>query len=310
MQYQDYYKTLGVDRKASQADIKKAYRKLARKYHPDVSKEADAEERFKEVGEAYEVLKNPEKRASYDQLGSQWQSGEEFSPPPDWNTGYEYGGGFAGADGSAFSDFFESLFSAAQTTPGADFHAQAQNSHAKVLIDIEDAYRGATRTLVLRHPALDASGHIAYHQRQLKVNIPKGVYAGQHIRLKGQGDPGIGQGQPGDLFLEIEFNAHSIYRVEGKNVYLQLPVTPWEAALGEQITVPTPVGKVKLKIPPGSSHGKQMRLKGKGIPAQAPGDFYVNLEIAVLPAESSEVRQAYETLKKVAGFNPRHHLGV
>jgi len=312
MQYKDYYKTLGVGRDASQDDIKKAYRRLARKYHPDVSSEADAEERFKEVGEAYEVLKDPEKRAAYDQLGNQWQSGESFRPPPDWNAGYEYSGGFAGADASAHSDFFESLFGFAgrgQTGgAGAGFRAQGQDSHARVLIDLEDAYQGATRSLSLHHPQLDANGHVTLKERQLKVNIPKGVYAGQHIRLKGQGEAGMGGGQTGDLYLEIEFNPHSRYRVEGKDVYLDLPVTPWEAALGEQLTVPTPVGKVNMKIPAGSTQGKQMRLKGKGIPAKVPGDFYVVLRIVVPPADTDKAREAYETLKQAVDFHPRRHL--
>ncbi len=312
MQYKDYYKTLGIERDASQDEIKKAYRRLARKYHPDVSKESDAEERFKELGEAHEVLKDPEKRAAYDQLGNQWQTGEQFRPPPDWNAGYEFSGGFSGADAAAYSDFFESLFGAAGRTraSGADagFHAQGRDSHAKILIDLEDAYQGATRTLSLRHPQLDSSGHVTFHERQLNVNIPKGIYAGQHIRLKGQGEAGMGDGRTGDLYLEIEFNPHSIYRVEGKDVYLELPVTPWEAALGEQIAVPTPAGRVMMKIPPGSTQGKQMRLKGKGIPAKVPGDFYVVLQIAVPPAETDEARKAYETLKQVARFNPRQHL--
>jgi len=314
MQYKDYYKTLDVERDASQSDIKKAYRRFARKYHPDVSKEPDAEARFKEVGEAYEVLKDPEKRTAYDQLGSQWKTGEQFQPPPDWNAGYEYRGGFSGADAAAFSDFFETLFGARGQTraegPGARFHPQGQDTHAKILVNLEDAYQGATRILSLRHPQLDPSGQIAFHERHLNVNIPKGVYAGQHIRLKGQGEAGMNSGQAGDLYLEIGFNPHSIYRVKGKAVYLDLPVTPWEAALGEQIIVPTPLGRMKMKIPPGSTHGKQMRLKGKGIPAKVPGDFNVNLQIVVPPADTAEAREAYETLKRVAGFNPRRHLGV
>jgi len=315
MDYKDYYKTLGVERDAAQSEIKKAYRRLARKYHPDVSKEPDTEERFKEVGEAYEVLKDPEKRAAYDQLGSGWQTGEQFRPPPDWNAGFEYSGGYSGADAAAFSDFFQNLFGDIRNRASAEgstaaFHAGGQDSHAKILINVEDAYQGTTSILSLRHPHLDLSGHVAFHERHLNVNIPKGVYAGQHIRLKGQGEAGIDAGQAGDLYLEIGFKPHSIYTVEGKNVYLNLPVTPWEAALGDKVTVPTPLGKMKLKIPSGSTHGKQMRLKGKGIPAKVPGDFYVNLQIVVPSADSTEVREAYETLKRVAAFNPRQHLGV
>lgn len=314
MQYKDYYNTLGVERDASQNDIKKAYRRLARKYHPDVSTESNSEERFKEVGEAYAVLKDPEKRTAYDQLGSQWNSNEQFQPPPDWNAGYEYSGGYSETDAAAFSDFFETLFGAQARAgaggPTAGRHPQSQDTHAKILIDLVDAYQGATRTLSLRHPDLDPSGHVAFHERHLNVNIPKGVYAGQHIRLKGQGEPGMNAGQAGDLYLEIEFNPHSVYRVKGKDVYLDLPIAPWEAALGEQIMVPTPLDKMKMKIPPGSTHGKQMRLKGKGIPAKVPGDFYVNLQIVVPSADTPDAREAYEALKRAAGFNPRHHLGV
>jgi len=314
MEYKDYYRTLSVERDASQNDIKKAYRRLARKYHPDVSKEPDAEVRFKEVGEAYEVLKDPEKRAAYDQLGKQWKTGEPFQPPPDWNAGYEYSGGYSGADAAAFSDFFETLFGAQGRARAegstAGFQPQGRDTHAKILINIEDAYQGATRILSLRHPHLDPSGHVVFHERHLNVNIPKGVYAGQYIRLKGQGDAGINSGHASDLYLEIGFNPHTIYRVKGKDVYLDLPVAPWEAALGEPIMVPTPLGRMKMKIPPGSSHGKQMRLKGKGIPAKVPGHFYVNLQIIVPPADTVEAREAYETLKRAAGFNPRQHLGV
>jgi curved DNA-binding protein len=314
MQYKDYYKTLGIERDASQNDIKKAYRRLARKYHPDVSKASNAEERFKEVGEAYAVLKDPEKRAAYDQLGSEWHSNEQFQPPPDWNAGYEYSGGYSEADAAAFSDFFETLFGAQAGAgtggPAAGPRPHNQDSHAKILIDLEDAYQGATRTLSLRHPHLDASGHVVFHERHLNVNIPKGVYAGQHIRLKGQGDPGMNAEQAGDLYLEVEFNPHSMYKVKGKDVYLDLPITPWEAALGEQILVPAPRDRIKMKIPSGSTHGKQMRLKGKGIPAKVPGDFYVNLQIVVPPADTAEAREAYQTLKRASGFNPRQHLGV
>jgi curved DNA-binding protein len=314
MQYKDYYKTLGIERDASQNDIKKAYRRLARKYHPDVSKASNAEERFKEVGEAYAVLKDPEKRAAYDQLGSEWHSNEQFQPPPDWNAGYEYSGGYSEADAAAFSDFFETLFGAQAGAgtggPAAGPRPHNQDSHAKILIDLEDAYQGATRTLSLRHPHLDASGHVVFNERHLNVNIPKGVYAGQHIRLKGQGDPGMNAEQAGDLYLEVEFNPHSMYKVKGKDVYLDLPITPWEAALGEQILVPAPRDRIKMKIPSGSTHGKQMRLKGKGIPAKVPGDFYVNLQIVVPPADTAEAREAYQTLKRASGFNPRQHLGV
>ncbi|MCW8949460.1 MAG: DnaJ domain-containing protein [Sedimenticola sp.] len=314
MQYKDYYNSLGVKRDASQSDIKKAYQRLARKYHPDVSKETDAEERFKEVGEAYAVLKDPEKRAAYDQLGNQWKSGEQFRPPPDWNDGFEYSGGFSDTDAAAFSDFFESLFGAQANARAEDaatrFHPHGQDTHAKIVINLEDAYNGATRTLTLRHPHLDPSGKVAFHERHLNVNIPKGVYAGQHIRLKGQGDAELRSGQPADLYLEISFESHSIYTIKGKDVYVDIPVTPWEAALGGQITVPIPSGKIKVTVPANSTHGRLMRLKGRGIPAKLPGDLFVRLQIVLPAANTAEVREAYENLKRVADFNPRKQLGV
>ncbi|WP_456405281.1 DnaJ C-terminal domain-containing protein [Thiolapillus sp.] len=321
MEFEDYYEVMGVKRDATQDEIKRAYRKLARKYHPDVSKEADAEEKFKRLGEAYEVLKDPEKRAAYDQLGKNWKAGEDFHPPPDWDAGFEFsGGGFTGAGGAdaqAYSDFFESLFG--QRTGGfggsagasqRGFHMRGQDHHAKVLIDLEDAYHGATRNITLQVPEVDASGHVTTRKRTLKVRIPKGVKQGQQIRLAGQGAPGMGQGGSGDLYLEIEFRPHPFYRVEGRDVYLELPVAPWEAALGEKVKVPTPAGVLDLKIPAGSSSGKKMRLKGKGIPGKKPGDFYVQLKIVLPPSDSEKARALYEKMKQELPFNPRAALGV
>jgi curved DNA-binding protein len=237
MDFKDYYNIMALERDASQDEIRRAYRKLARKYHPDVSKEADAEKRFKELGEAYAVLKDPEKRAAYDQLGANWKGGQDFQPPPDWDTGFEFsGGGHAGGDGSTYSDFFETLFgqgfgSAQADRRHAGFHADGEDHHAKVLIDLEDAFQGATRNITLRTPELDSSGHLTAKQRTLSVKIPKGVKQGQRIRLSGQGSPGLGQGRAGDLYLEVEFNPHKLFTLEGRNVYIDLPVTPWEAAL-------------------------------------------------------------------------------
>jgi curved DNA-binding protein len=323
VEYKDYYKILGVDKKASQADIKRAYRKLARKYHPDLNSESGAEEQFKEVGEAYEVLKDPEKRAAYDQLGANYKAGQGgFEPPPDWDAGFEFhGGGYTGDAGQAdFSDFFESLFgqraAGARYRPagaagGAGYSARGEDSHAKVFIDLEDAYRGSTRGISLQHTELGPDGRPQLKTRTLNVKIPKGVKEGQSIRLQGQGSPGIGGAKAGDLYLEIAFNPHSIYKVDGRDVSLELPVAPWEAALGAKIPVPTPAGKVDLKIPSGSSSGKRMRLKGKGIPAKTPGDFYVTLEIVMPQKISEKEKDLYEQLKKAApSFNPRARLGV
>ncbi|NOX68301.1 MAG: DnaJ domain-containing protein [Gammaproteobacteria bacterium] len=317
MDYKDYYQPLGVERDASQDEIKRAYRKLARKYHPDVSKEPDAEARFKELGEAYAVLKDPEKRAAYDELGAGWKGGQEFRPPPDWDAGFEYSGsGFDGADAAAYSDFFESLFGRGGTGPRFDagarhgYRARGEDHHAKVLIDLEDAYHGATRSISLRAPELDETGHVSVKDRTLHVKIPKGVKQGQKIRLSGQGSPGQGDGKAGDLYLEIEFRPHRLYRAEGKDVYMELPLTPWEAALGATIKVPTPAGPVDLKIPAGAGNGQKLRLKGRGIPSKDPGDFYVIITLSVPPANSDKARDFYKKMREDLPYNPRSHLEV
>jgi len=312
MKFKDYYEALGVQRNATQDDIKHAYRKLARKYHPDVSKDPDAEARFKELGEAYAVLKDPEKRVAYDQMGSQWKSGQDFQPPPGWDAGFEFSGAdFGAADGAQFSDFFESLFG----RPGrhaqshrAGMHAQGQDHHARIMIDLLDAYRGAQRSISLRMPSVDAQGRVTTQERMLEVSIPKGVRAGQHLRLVGQGGPGLGQGAAGDLYLEIEFNPHPQFRVDGRDVYMNLPLAPWEAALGASISTPTPDGSVQLTIPAGSAAGRQLRLKGRGIPGSPPGDLYAVLTIALPPADSEDARKAYRAMAQAFNFNPRTHL--
>ena len=316
MDYKDYYKIMGVAKDASQDEIKRAYRKLARKYHPDVSKDPDAETRFKEVGEAYEVLKDPEKRVAYDQLGANWQAGQDFHPPPDWDAGFEFsGGGYTRGDASAYSDFFSSLFGqdfeSAQTGRGhGGFHARGEDHHARVLIDLEDAYQGATRSISLQTPVTDQHGRVTTKTRTLNVKIPKGVKQGQRIRLSGQGSAGIGEGKAGDLYLEINFKPHAFYRVEGRDVYLDLPVTPWEAALGANITVPTPAGSVDLKIPAGTSNGQKLRLKGRGIPGKQPGDLYVLPQITLPPANNDKARELYRKMEQELAYNPRSKLGV
>lgn len=322
MEYKDYYQILGVTKDAPQDEIKRAYRKLARKYHPDVSSESDAEEHFKEVGEAYEVLKNPEKRTAYDQLGANWKAGQAgFQPPPDWDAGFEFHGGSPAGDASGaadFSEFFENLFGQASGrqyyTDGhgqGAYQARGEDSHAKVFIDLEDAYNGASRSLTLRSTVLNKEGRPQLKERTLNVKIPKGVRQGQNIRLKGQGSPGIGDGLHGDLYLEIEFNPHSIYKVAERDVSLDLPITPWEAALGGKVQVPTPAGKVDLKISAGVSSGKRMRLKGRGIPGKTPGDFYVTLEIMLPEHLSEKEKSLYESLQQESlHFNPRSKLGV
>ena len=315
LEYKDYYKILGVDRNATQDEVKRAYRKLARKYHPDVSEELDAEERFKEVNEANEVLKDPEKRAAYDQLGAQWQAGQEFRPPPEWNEGFEFrGGGYTDAGVEQFSDFFDSLFGGAHARPGTGprrtFHMHGEDRHAKVLIDLEDSYQGTTRSITLRMPELTPDGHVTTHEQSLNVRIPKGIRAGQQIRLAGQGGPGMGSGEAGDLYLEVELREHPLYRVDGANVYLDLPVTPWEAALGATVKTPTPTGVVDLRIPPDSQPGRKLRLKGRGLPGKEPGDLYVVLQLALPSAHSEEAKAFYREMESKLGFDPRTKLGV
>lgn len=317
MEYKDYYKILGVDRKATAAEIKKAYKRLARKYHPDVSKEADAEAKFKEVGEAYEVLKDKEKRTAYDELGANWKAGQDFRPPPGWE-GFSSGGAGAGAgfDGSGFSDFFADLFgggaaggfrSAGGRSGG--FKTRGEDQRARVEVYLEDAYSGTTRPITLSQQEVTANGRLENKQRTLNVKIPKGITEGQSIRLKGQGSPGMGGGPKGDLLLEMHFRKHPLYAVDGKDVTIDLPVAPWEAALGAKVDVPLPDGKrIKLTIPASSNTGKQMRLKGKGIPAKAPGDFFVLLKVLTPPADNDEAKKAYEDLKTATDYNPRKHL--
>jgi curved DNA-binding protein len=320
VEFKDYYKVMGVARDATEAQIKQAYRKLARKYHPDVSKEKDAEARFKELGEAYEVLKSPEKRAAYDQLGRGPQPGENFRPPPDWGSGFEFSGAGDGAGNRDYSEFFESLFGGARRGRGFDpgrgdpargdrDPGRGLDHHAKVMLDLEATLQGGSRTFTLRVPEIDAEGHLVAKERVLNVQIPKGILSGQTIRLAGQGG-NAGLGATGDLYIEVDFEPHPLYRPDGRDLYFDLPVAPWEAALGSGVEVPTPGGLVDLKIPAGSRAGTKLRLRGRGIPAAPPGDLYVVLQIALPPAGDDKAKAAYRALADAVPFNPRAHLGV
>lgn len=310
MEFKDYYKTLGVERAATAEEIKKSYRKLARKYHPDVSKEPDAERRMQEVNEANDVLSDPEKRAAYDQLAGQYQAGHDFQPPPDWDAGFEFSDGGFGATGD-YSDFFTSLFK----RPGrgrhtGSFQMRGEDHHAKIMIDLIDTYSGATRPITLRSAQEDAQGRVVMKDRTLNVQIPKGIREGQHIRLAGQGNPGLGGGGAGDLYLEVVFKTDSRYRVEDRDVYQTLPVAPWEAALGASVDVSTLAGPVSIKVPAGSQNGRKLRLKGRGIPANPAGDLYLVLEVLLPPADSDKARQLYETMARELAFNPRQATGA
>jgi curved DNA-binding protein len=319
MQFKDYYEVLGVPRSATAEDIKKAFRRLARKYHPDVSKEADAEARMKEVNEAYAVLSDPEKRAAYDQLGQNYRPGQDFQPPPDWDAGFEFSGhGFSPDEAAGFSEFFEQIFGRTGMGGGMGgsrfrdghgahgaFRAQGRDHHAKVLLDIEDAFTGATRQVTLRVPKVDAQGRVTLENRTLNVSIPKGIREGQFIRLAGQGEPGIGGGPPGDLLLEVRFKPHPRLRAEGRDLHMHLPVTPWEAALGGVVSVDLPGGPVKVRIPEGAQSGSQLRVRGKGIPGTPPGDLLLDLQVVLPPANTPAAREIYERMARELAFDPR-----
>ena len=331
MEYRDYYQALGVARNASADEVKKAYRRLARKYHPDVSREPNAEERFKEVREAYEVLKDPAKRAAYDQLGAQWKPGESFRPPPDWANGFEFGGAgtagprarrgrqsfeFEGGDGHGFSEFFSSLFGGGAGSPfGEAAPARGgRDHHARLDIELEEAYRGSTRMLELKRPQLDSDGHVELVAHKVRVSIPPGVTDGQLIRLAGQGEPGAGgrgagaAHAAGDLYLEVHVRPHRLYVLSGRDVTFTLPVAPWEAALGATITTPTLGGSVELKVPAGSQSDSRLRLRGRGLPGNPAGDEYVVLKVVVPPATSAAARALYEQMSREIEFDPRADL--
>lgn len=317
MEYKDYYKILGLSRDASADDIKTAYRKLARKYHPDVSKEANAEARFKEVNEANEVLKDPDKRAAYDALGSNWQAGQDFRPPPGAGGHYRT---MDPEDLGQFSDFFSSIFGGGFSGGGgfgggAGFGGAQQprarrgsDQNARIKLTLEEAYQGGSRQLRLDIPEIQPDGRIASRIKTLNVRIPAGVTDGQQIRLTGQGSPGRAGGPAGDLFLEVELSSHPLYKAEGKDVHVALPLAPWEAALGTTISVPTLGGNVNLKIPAGARPGQRLRLKGRGLPASRKdnaGDAYVQLEIVAPPADTEAAREAYRRFQEAVNFDPR-----
>src|ERR1700685_2342403 len=323
MEFRDYYKILGVERSATADQIKTAYRRLARKFHPDVSKEPNAEARFKEMQEAYEVLKDPPKRAAYDELGIDWKSGQQFRPPPDFGQGYEFSGApsrargrgrarAGGQDGAHtqedFSDFFSSLFGGgspfAAGGAGAAGRA-ARDHHARIDITLPEAFAGTTRTLEMKRPQIKADGSMELHTHPVRVTIPAGVTEGQLIRLAGQGEPGAGGGSAGDLYLEAHIMPDQRFALDGRDVTLTFPVAPWEAALGAAVTVPTLGGEVAMQVPPGAQSGQKLRLRGRGLPGQPAGDQYVQLKVVLPPASSPQAKALYEEMRAKLAFDPR-----
>ena len=312
MQFQDYYATLGVARDATADEIKKAFRKLARKYHPDVSKEPDAEQRMKAVNEAYSVLSDAEKRAAYDRLGEGFRPGEEFRPPPGWDGGFEFSRhAFSPGDAAGFSDFFAELFGRGGSAFAGDGarggrHAFRGEDHlAKIYLDIEDSFHGPTREITLRAPHFDAQGRLAMQTRTLKLRIPQGVRESQVIRLAGQGNPGAGGGAAGDLLLEVHFNPHPRLSTVGRDLRCPLALAPWEAALGAVVPVTLPGGETKVRIPAGARGGSQLRVRGRGLPGEPPGDLLLELQIVLPPADTPRAREIYETMARELPFDPR-----
>lgn len=328
IKFKDYYEILGVPRNASADDIKKAYRKLARKFHPDVNKAAGAEARFKEIGEAYEVLSDTTKRSRYDKLGSSWQSGQDFRPPPGYENahfnfrGAPHGGRaeFKGHDRDGFSDFFEMLFGQNFQNRGAhspfgmwegsedSSYGGGQDQEAEITISLEEAYQGATKSIRLEAAAPDSSGRLRTEQKTYQVKIPAGVTDGARIRLAGQGTASPHGGRAGDLYLRVRLARHPVFTVQGADIEMELALAPWEAALGTKVTIPTLDGSASLTIAPGAESGQRMRLRGKGLRqgrGVEPGDLLVHIKIVVPRKLSTRERELFEELARISSFTPR-----
>jgi curved DNA-binding protein len=314
MQYKDYYKILGVERTASDEEIKKAYRKLARRYHPDVSKEKDAEEKFKEVNEANDVLSDPEKRKAYDQLGA-YQSGQDFRPPPGWEQQFGHGAHFD-FSGMDFGDLFAQMFGGGMASGRRGPHAHgfrggfAQSGsdfELNLEITLEEAYAGVEKTLQVEVPEPSAQGFMTRVPRTIKLRVPRGATEGQRLRVPGKGGSGMHGGRAGDLYLNIHVAPHAWFKADGHDLSLEVPLTPWEAALGATVEIPTMEGKVRLKVKPGSRSGQKMRLAGKGLPKprDGHGDLYAIFQIVSPPEVSARERELWEELAKASTFNPR-----
>lgn len=325
MEYKDYYEILGVDKKSSKEEIAKAYKKLAKKYHPDLNpNDPTAEDKFKEVTEAYEVLKDEEKRKLYDSLGSNWQHGQHFQPPPGYeNVHFEFRGD-RGGTGFDFSDFFENIFGGGfdrtaqgfqrtsrgfQRDPfsGAGFSRKGQDAEAALELTLEEAYKGGSKSLSLQEQVFGPDGRPMLQHKTLSVNIPAGIKDGNKIRLSGQGSPGLGSGQSGDLYLKVKILPHPLFKLDGNNIIYDLPLTPWEAALGTSVRVPTLEGEIDMTIPQGVSSGRKMRIRGKGMGrGAAKGDQLVRIMIKVPDKLTNQEKELWEQLSQVSGFNPRN----
>lgn len=313
MEFKDYYKVMGLEKNASPEDIKRAYRKLARKYHPDVSKEPDAENKFKTLGEAYEVLKDPEKRSKYDQYGQYWKDSERAyhqqhqQRPHGAGAYHTYQNAQSAAD---FEEFLNSIFRQQQQQQRRPEYEQeqAQDIHTKLWIQLEDSFHGAEKTFQLQTPVMDPMGRMTHQTRTIKVKIPRGIEDKKQIRLKGQGDQGL-SGRRGDLYIEVNIHPHALFHFQHKDIHLELPISPWEAGLGASVEVPTLGGPVKLKIPKHTQAGKQMRLKGRGLPGNPAGDQIITLKIVIPMEDNESLNQLYEQMAKTVHFNPRSQLG-
>lgn len=311
VKYKDYYDVLGVPRTASQEEIQKKYRRLARQYHPDVNKNQGAEEKLKEINEAYEVLKDPDKRKRYDTLGANWRAGQDFNPPPGWeNVRVDFG---QAGRGGGFSDFFESLFG--RGAHGFDFggfgaaqaDAVGQDQEAEIVVALEEAYRGATKSFALESTEPDGAG-VRRAPRNYRVKIPPGIAEGAKIRLGGQGGRGSGRARAGDLYLRVRIAPHPVFKPQGHDLETEVWVTPWEAALGAKVAAPTLDGPVSITLPAGTQSGQRLRLRGKGLRKRGEnerGDLYARIQIAVPKALSETERQLFEELARQSPFKPR-----
>jgi len=327
VKFQDYYEVLGVSRDASQDQIQKAFRKLARKYHPDVNPSPEAEEKFKQLNEAYEVLRDPEKRKRYDALGANWRAGQEFTPPPGWEDIFEFRTGpgertatfeFGNLGGTGFSDFFEMLFggggmggfpggASRGSRTGATWTMPGQDQEADIMVTLEEAHRGGSKKITLQADEPGPDGRMRRTTRSYDVKIPKGVTDGTRIRLSGQGGAGVGGGKRGDLYLRVRIAHHPVFDREGYNLKVDVPLAPWEAALGSKVEVPTLEGKARVTVPPGTQGGQRLRLRGRGLAKRdgTRGDLFAQIEVTVPEKLSPRERELYEALAEESSWNPR-----